>query len=495
MHRINEQEKSHALLEMAVILSFFVWLIWNCFYGERIPEAHGIGFDGVLYASMAEHFPAFIFHHAQSAYSIQRMLPSGIIYYVIRLFHFSVKHEQMPFVFSIYNTVILTLAVYFWHKIANFLRWNGQVRILSFCGLFLNYAILKMNTYDPVLTDTSAFVCSLAMLYFYLTDIKWALLLTTIVGTFIFPTLMLAGLVLFIFLNKDQNKSYRPVENNQFASVILSLVCALLLSMAIFVIYRKWGQQGFALGSYYQSPVLYISLFAVFIFLYQIFYPVVENGKQTVSTVFRQAMSYRLIVAVVLGLFLKFLVACLASPKAGPMTLAVFLKTIFINSLAYPFIFLVSHIIYYGPVVCLIVFFWREVIRYLKSREDTGLFVLAVCYSILLIDTEARQIINFLPVIAIGLFQVLNKKHIPLPFVFSFLGLDLLLSRCWLPLSHGWASLLTNPPEVTLAFPMQWYFMSFGPWMSHSMYLIFLLVSVISLMTIRLFTNKLKPLT
>lgn len=465
----------------------FLLLFWRTY-----PEKNGIGYDGQAYASIAARFPSIVFDHQISLYSIQRILPSGIIYYTLRLFHLSATQEQMPFIFSIYNTIILALGVYFWHKIANFLQWNGAVRLLSFCGLFLNYAILKMNTYDPVLTDTSAFICGLGMLYFYLLNKKYGLLLSIIAGTFIFPTLMFIGLLLFIFLNTDEKKSYAFSENNPRSSTIIALISALLITISVWTIYLKIGEQDmFALGRYSRFPVLYISLLAVFTYFFLMLRPICENFKETIIKTVRQVFSYRLFIAICLAVLLKILLFFLSSKATGALTSTLFFELISIRALAYPGIFLVSNIIYYGPVVCLIICFWREIINYLKRRMDLGLFIVTTFYALILINTEARQSINFLPIGVIVVSQILNTKTIPSSFVFSFIALDLLLSRFWLPLSHGWESLLTNPPQITLTFPMQWFFMSHGPWMSHTMYLVFLPISITTLILIRLSMRRL----
>lgn len=494
MHLVNDEKRQYKKLEIAILLFFFIWLLWCCFFGERIPENNGIGFDGTTYATLAVQFPALVFHHQLPIYAIQRVLPSGIIYYFSKLFHLSAQYEQMPFIFSIYNTLVLAVGVFFWHKIASFLQWNGAVRIVSFCGLFFSYSVLKMNTYDPVLTDMSAFVCGLGMLYFYLTDRKLGLLLLTIAGTFIYPTLMGMGLLLFVFLNKDQTKAFVRVVDNKFVTMALALAGTVCFTAIVAAIYWYIGEQdGFALGRYTRFPVIYLSFLAVFFYFYMAFYPIVKNGKQTVGTVFRQALSYRLIIAVVLGIILKIVILLLATKHAGALTPLLFLKVVTIRSVAYPFIFLVSYIIYYGPVACLIIFFWRDIIRNLKERTDMGLFVVVALYSLLFINTEARQISNFIPIIVIGVSQILNRKIIPPSFIFSFVVLGLLLSRFWLPLSHGWASLLTNQPQVTLEFPMQWFFMSQAPWMSNTMYVIFLTVSLVTLFVTGRMIKTLKP--
>lgn len=43
--------------ENTIIFLFFAWLIGSIFFGEHIPAGNGLGWDGVLYANLAQHFP------------------------------------------------------------------------------------------------------------------------------------------------------------------------------------------------------------------------------------------------------------------------------------------------------------------------------------------------------------------------------------------------------------------------------------------------------
>lgn len=162
----------HKINLFLMVFLFFAWQIGNIFWGEHIPAGDGLGWDGTIYARIAYDFFNLFFHHQIDQYSLQRILPSGIIYTFAKLIGHSLTMAQMPLAFSIYNTVILVLAVYTWQAIANILAWRPQVQVISFAGLFLNYAILKMNPYYPVLTDTSAFCCGLVMIYFFLAKKK-----------------------------------------------------------------------------------------------------------------------------------------------------------------------------------------------------------------------------------------------------------------------------------------------------------------------------------
>lgn len=73
--------------------------------------------------------------------------------------------------------------------------------------------------------------------------------------------------------------------------------------------------------------------------------------------------------------------------------------------------------------------------------------------------------------------EVLNRKAVSWYFTNAFIFLSLVVSKVWLPINHGsWPA--DQGAAVTLAFPMQWYFMNYGPWMSQQMYLVNMTIAV-----------------
>ncbi len=86
-----------------------------------------------------------------------------------------------------------------------------------------------------------------------------------------------------------------------------------------------------------------------------------------------------------------------------------------------------------------------------------------------------------------------NKKMVSWNFVFFFTSLNLLISRFWLPLNHGdWPSLEAATPQLTLEFPLQWYFMNHGPWVSSNMYWVIASIAIFTFSCIYIALKKKK---
>ena len=457
--------------ENTLIFFFFIWLIVSIFFGEQIPAGNGLGWDGILYSNITQHFSTSVFGNQLSEYYVQRILPSGIIFYTAKLMHAPLTDQNMPMAFGIYNTIILCAGVYLWKLIATQQKWSLQVRLISFSGLFLNYAVLKMNTYYTVLTDISAFTCSLLMLYFYVCNKNYRVLFSGILGAFIFPTLLYVSIIMFIFpRNMDGNEKINieaASRGNQWLSfAVAAFILALALLFKLMISKLEW-----ATGHYSWTPVLCLSALALFGYLLLGFRPMMSNYIPLIYKL-RRAFHFQALFAVIAFIAVNLILNFLSSNEPGPLTLTIFLEVLLVRSLAYPLIFLISHTLYYGPIICLLLCFWKETVNYLKNN-GYALLIVFFFYVILSINSESRQIINFLPIAVFAISEILNQKIIPRHFGTIFVLLSLLISRFWLPLNHSeWLSLDTNPIQLTLEFPMQWYFMSQGPWMSPIMYLI-----------------------
>jgi hypothetical protein len=142
-------------------------------------------------------------------------------------------------------------------------------------------------------------------------------------------------------------------------------------------------------------------------------------------------------------------------------------------SLVNPFANLVSHIMYYGPIICVIILLWKKIVNISK---ETGLAfpLILFLYVMMAVGTESRQSINALPIFVILATEALNEVKVSWRFVYGFVFLSLLTSRFWLKINIAPWGL-----NDFMNFPQQMYFMSQGPWMSTQSYRFFFVVSAL----------------
>ena len=450
------------------IFLFFLLIGISLFFGEHIPANDGLGYDGLLYAAIAQKFPSVIQNHALTSYQAQRIFPSFLIYSFSEIFGFSTAKQNLPFLFSLLNTCMLLVCVCVWASLAKKQAWSPQIKLISFAGLFLNFANLKMPFYYSVLTDTTAFTIGLSMLYCYLNKKNLALLILSMVGAWTFPTLLYMGMILYLFPVHD-NKS---TLNNfaQYTPLIGFIIAALITIMGILVALKVPGE---VYGKDHSLPMFCLSSLFLFIYLFSAFkYLTPYRLKLLASFLIPKRLLIVLFSVVVITFAIKFI--------SGPQASAINLKSHFFNilnqALAYPFNFIISHTLYYGAAIGFLIFFWKDIAAYI-FQKGPGLFLVTGMYALLSLTSESRQLINFFPFVVVMVAEILNKKPISWSFTSFFVLLNLTLSRFWLPLNHGgdWASV-----ELALEFPLQWYFMNFGPWLSPSMYKIAAVITIVT---------------
>ena len=144
-----------------------------------------------------------------------------------------------------------------------------------------------------------------------------------------------------------------------------------------------------------------------------------------------------------------------------------------IYSLIKPLISIVSHISYYGIIVCLLIIFWSS---FCKTVSQLGWGIVgALGLNLLLfgITPESRHLINLLPWVIVFLIKAINKYSFSNTFYIVVGFLTFVASKLWLLLNiYKSNSTLNIDKNGNMGFPSQILWMNIGPWMSEQMYYI-----------------------
>lgn len=442
-----------------------LWYVANFYFGERIPVYDGFGFDGNNYAHMARHFWGLVHGHQLDLYHIQRIFPSFIVHTLSSIFGYSLTLPiNVIHTFFVLNVFMISVGMYIFYRIAKLYQWNFNITLLGFSALFLNVPILKMVSYCPVWTDYTAFSLGILMLYFYLRNNIYGLIIATLLGAFTFPTMLFTGTLLLLFPKKSENEA----KEKYLAEVSFRLnhcfLIGLLLSLLIVCCASR------AHINLLTSPPAMISLVGLFsyfgLFLYFLMMILPFIREHTLI----KASKGRLCLGVTFFCLIWWAHFHL-SDKTASFTTIVFLKRILWETTTYPLIYLVAHFAYYGPFVLLIVIYWKKLVA-CAYEKGTGLFLVLLMYGILSLSSESRCYINALPVFVFLTCEVLKESNITQRFTYGMLTLSLLMSKFWLPMNIGgpWPSIYGTPPGDYSSFPYQMYFMNFGPWVGWKMY-------------------------
>ncbi|KKQ34488.1 MAG: hypothetical protein US51_C0037G0001, partial [Microgenomates group bacterium GW2011_GWA2_37_6] len=278
---------------------------------------------------------------------------------------------------------------------------------------------------------------------------SFLMLSTIIIGAFTWPTVTYAGIILYVF-----PRSKKPIENSPFrhSNTILSAICAtvVILGIIFFHFIKKYNSAG---GNLINEPFVLLSIVAVFLYVFFVTRPLFNFDYMGVlKDVIKLITPRRIIISVIMLVLFKFFRQTYSLPTAeNPEVLRVYL----LSSIQLPFIFLVSHVTYYGPIVLLIMLFWKKISKLIMGY-GIGLVLLVLLSVIFAFESESRGLINLVPLIVVFTVKILDDIHFRPSFYWIFGIFSLFASKVWLPLNLD----------------LGLYFMNFGPWMSDSGYIV-----------------------
>jgi hypothetical protein len=458
------------------LIIVFIVIIINLFVGESIPLNNGLGWDGVIYGNIVKEFNNVIQTGAipyapqgLDSFYYQRLFPSAIVYVILKVSKIAIDYSSIVFTFKLLNSISLFIATYIWGKITNVINMSNVEKWIAYIFLYCNYCILKMYFYYPVLTDQFTFMLSILMLYLYLINRRNWLLLISLVGAFTFPLISLCAVILFVFNNNRIQKTNEIFDN--LKTKIISIIFAILICITNvgYMIYTYYIEKMNVISGsvdYIHSVVpLSISTEGIYLFigsLMLLYYSNVFNIKEYIQYKFTN----RLIVAAMIYLLPVLIIKVIApSQSAQGSQISGLLKNISI-SFTRPFLFLVSHVIYFGPIIIFLLFYWKAICKAL-ANEGIGIRIIIIGCFIMSIMPESRQLTIYLPFIVLFATRIICEKQLfTKNRIIILCIIALLISKCWLIIN-------TQPLDGSFYdFPFQLYFMQQGPWMSNLMFIV-----------------------
>jgi hypothetical protein len=137
-------------------------------------------------------------------------------------------------------------------------------------------------------------------------------------------------------------------------------------------------------------------------------------------------------------------------------------------SVAKPGVFLIAHLVVFGPAFFLLLWYLRPVVD-AAARHSAGAALFLSAVLVLSLNPESRTMTFTYPLVMTFLCIAIQEFNISWRFVIAFLVCSLLLSRCYLSLNAlGMEEVGPGPLTdygALLRFPWQWMFMNIGPWM------------------------------
>lgn len=452
-------------MQRSIFISILLAIVIFQILGEKVPVNEGALGDSVFYREVAVSFLDKIEDESYNVVQIQRVLPFALVNMVFSLFGFDHEYDSLLSGMLIFHFLMLLPGIYWYFSLTKKMRLRSSLSFLGFVLLFVNFAILKETWYNPFSTDFTALILGIGQVNYFVKHERQKLFLVSIVGGFVWPTLLITGLVL-IFLPSDAMQLHDGPRPKSFFPILASAVVLFLLMLVSAFTGR------FATGETWDIVLHKLSLLAMvaFVFVFMVKNPIQWKASwQLLRKKFKSQKVIRLA-----GILLAFgLIVFLLSGSNQNINIEGLAQSYFGGMLRYPFDFLVGHLMYFGFLIPLSLVFFPRMVKEM-AKLGMGFTLVCLILFVLALHPESRLMMPLVPFLVFLLLKSLRRYQILNKDLYVIGGLNLLLSAFWWPLNvSGMEEALSSVQrEVISAFPAQRYWLHFGDMMSFPVYLV-----------------------
>jgi hypothetical protein len=404
------------------------------FWGEKVPTARGLGWDGQIYADIIRNLPNI----DVSVYYAHRLLLPTLVWFVAP----DTSTISITTTFNLLQIGVQAASVLLWFRVAK--RFSRAQKLLGFSALFLNFEALKFTHFNVVSVDATAILLSLVMLA--VRHHRNFVSAISILSSFTWQMGTLTGAML-LALCPTNSKGIQISIWLFWAALAIGIIGFISFSVvdcpALPIIPGRGGTPDFlchagrAVFTGFPSWVLF--------------------GIAALQLIpFGRIRSIALpIVVIALPAIIAHILANPAKTAGG--TIPLLAEMAITPAEGFFLLPLVSIVIFWGPLALLAMLRWSRVAEIARSEALAAPLILGL---VLALPTEPRYITFAWPILVYCTVKAYPDISERLSLAFG--GLSLALSKVWLPLTAApWP--ITEAP--TDQFPLQYYFLSLGYWM------------------------------
>lgn len=447
-----------------ILTLFLLYAIIDFYFGEKIQQGFGFGWDGVIYGFWSTDLQKNLFETPISNYSINRILPSIIVGVLNKLLCLKSQFVEIGNLkldknvinlFHFYNIFILTLSILFWRKIVIKYINNKSVYFLSYILLFVNYFFLRYFFFYPVSTDQTAFLLSILAIYSFEKKSKLSLILIAIIGSFTWPT---SSMVCLILLIKDEDLSFVFTKLLTF-KIVKYIPYIIIISTVYFGVRNNYILPYNSVQI--NNDLIIISILFGLGLIYIINkYLLIENNIFSIFS--KEQNSFNVLFILLLLIFIKFINYYFSSNDGIGIKLNFFqfIYESILAGLSRPGVFIIAHTVFFGSSLFYIIWFWEGFVKTLDNKANIKFIIILGLF--MSINPESRQLIFFYPFFVYILISSISNLKINLSLILYTLIINLFSTKFWLKFTG-----VINDDTDFYSFPLQNFMLSNGPWMSN----------------------------
>ncbi len=470
-----------------VLVSLFFMILGCSLAGEKVAKDNGIGWDGESFLRNIQHFTELITTHGYNKYSIQRIMPWGLVNIVFQACRIEPTPHNALIAGGILNVAALALSIFFFFRISSLKKWKSSTEIIAFASLFYSYALLKIPGYYILLSDTFGFLWGMMMLYLFLANKRWWLLFVSILGAVNWPGVaILSGLAL-MFLPREEIHIQSTLKG--FDNVVYRCaLCGLALLPVLFQLGAIIGSENHHImmfradGRPYGIPLFSfaLGLLLACVYLFYMIRPFRLSLSQTWHQYNNRKSWFGIVLMGVCYLGATSMLFSFSNGEKGALGNFDLLKCVMVSCTTDPLCFVESFFSYFGPVVLLVILLWQQSAKYVVKNGIGYFFVVALSVFFSL-RPEARVSIMFIPFMTLPVMEYIDSLDLEGWTAPIYALSAIVLSHVWFPINvEGMeAALAWENSDNYIEFPAQRYFMCTGHWQSHEMYAVWMAITII----------------
>lgn len=391
---------------------------------EKIPVNDGALGDGIFYREVAATFLDTI--DSDKGYNflqIQRILPFALINAIYVLFDFEIDNNALLSGMIILNFIMLILGVFWYFRLSKKLRLSKNLEALGFILLFFNFPVLKDFWYNPFTTDLTALALGIGQINYFIRYEKSKLLLLTLLGAFVWPTLFLVGIILILLPNKPL-EIYQGERVKSFFPILATAFFIAIATALSFYLKRTDVQFSSSEIVFHKLSLIFLTPFLMYLMVNN---PV--NWEKSLPIIGKGLKGLKILSVIVIYFGMMFILFLMATNNSSG-NLFNWAKSFWDENLRFPLDFLGAHTIYFGVLFPAIVAFLPRVIKAM-AKLGIGFTIAILCIAIITVHPESRLITPYIPFFVLLLHKALRKFNLATIDLYFVLIINLILSTFW----------------------------------------------------------------
>lgn len=453
--------------------------------GERIGVNGGQGWDGMSYTAWAEQFWQRVIVEHLTRYHSQRVLPSAIVHYGLRVAGRPTDAAHVIAGFQVLDTAMLAVTAGLWAHLGGALSWRRAARWIGFVALFGGFANARHALYYPTLTDPTACALGMVLAWGYLTDRRWAVWAAGALGTLTWPALPPIAMVMLLLprsrAGAQPDVARDPARAARAAGVLAAAgVAGFLLAAGTYLLHPVPGVGDDKFAAWVRRDLLIVTVPGLAALLGAGWYVLLRDPRlfdlrDHLAQLRRHGRWSVPAVASLIAIRYAW-VSAIGTRGEGPSG-AQFLCEHTLAALRGPLWGPVHHVVYFGPILIVAAMFWKRIARVANDLGPGAVIALAMTLGFVA-GSNSRQWNHLLPLLVAMTIAATEPRWTARRAIY-FAAVALPWSKLWLTIGY-------DRHVFWLEFPNQRYFMNHGPYASDAMYLVHLAAAAISALVLGL---------